>query len=131
MTIRNIDRFIESLPDWAMLDGCFGSSIKPTDIDGCVERGGLCLFLEHKLPDARLKIGQVITFEALAAQGNTVVVFWGQSPDGHDVQRMQIFHGTEKREEPATLIDVRRVVRWWFKRADELYRLQHSRPEAV
>lgn len=132
MTVKNLDRFIESLPDWAILDGCFGGAIKPTDIDGCVERGGLCLFLEHKLPGAPLKRAQEITFQALATQGNTVIVFWGQAKDGSDVAQMRLFHGNDAGSiKPATLDDVRRVARWWFWRADQLYRLHHSRPEAV
>ena len=132
MTIRDLAKFNESLPDWVMLNGCFGDRIRPTDIDGCVERGGLCLFLEHKLPGVPLKRAQEIAFEALAVQGNTVIVFWGKSSGGSDISQMRLFHGSERREpKPAALEDVRRVARWWFRRADGLYRLQHERPEAI
>lgn len=124
MTIKNLDRYIESSPDWAMLRGCFGSVIKPEDIDGHVERGGVSLFLEHKLPGAMLKKAQDIAFDALRSQGNTVVVFWGQSPDGADISHMQVYwprvwvpdapaHPPKKE---ATLDDLRQVCSWWYRK---------------
>jgi hypothetical protein len=129
MTIRDLAKFVESLPDWAMLRGCFGGFIDPTDIDGCVERGGICLFLEHKLPGVPLKRAQEIAFNALAAQGNSVIVFWGQSPDGSDINRIRLFHDGLNREKwDASLEDVRNTACWWFKRADDLYRARRSVP---
>lgn len=125
MTIQNKQRYDESSPDWAMLRGCFGQQIKPEDIDGHVERGGVSLFLEHKLPGARLKKAQDIAFDALRNQGNTVVVFWGQSPDGSDITHIQVYWprwlkadaAKHPEPKPATLRDLRWVCAWWYRKA--------------
>jgi len=122
MTIRNQAKYLDSSPDWAMLRGCFGPRIEPEDIDGHVERGGVSLFLEHKLPGARLKKAQDIGFDALRNQGNTVVVFWGRAHDGSDMTHMQVYwpawlvpdaakHPPVKK---ATLEDLRKVCTWWY-----------------
>jgi hypothetical protein len=118
MTIRDIKEFIDSLPDWAILDGCFGgTSIKPMDIDGCVERKGIVLFLEHKRPSALLKEGHVRTFRALARQGNMVLIFWGDLPE---VTRIRILEGEEsKMIENAALDDLRRIVSEWFEKTNK------------
>ena len=113
MTINNLEKFMESLPDWAMLAGCFGdTTIAPTDVDGLVERGGKCLFLEHKGQDAYLSDGQARTFRALALQGNTILTFWGT---GNDVEkiRIDVADGT-KMIQPGTLDDLRELVSKWF-----------------
>lgn len=125
MTIQDKQRYDESSPDWVMLKGCFGQQIKPEDIDGHVERGGVSLFLEHKLPGAKLKKAQDIAFDALRNQGNTVVVFWCQSHDGSDISRMQVYWPTwlvadapkHPPEKDATLADLRKVCRWWYQKA--------------
>ena len=115
MTIRDMKKFIKSLPDWSMLDGCWGSGTgSPTDIDGCVERAGKCLFLEHKQPGVWLDKPQVWTFEALAMQGNTGIFYWGEKPD---VTRIRIqLPGTRQHQmiNNATLADLREVASdWW------------------
>lgn len=122
--INDWDKYRESSPNWDMLRGCFGPAISPEDIDGHVERGGVSLFLEHKLPGAALKKAQDIGFDGLRKQGNTVVVFWGRSPDGGDITHMQVYwprwlvaaaaeHPPRK---PATLADLRRVCLWWYRK---------------
>jgi hypothetical protein len=41
MTINKLDAYVAGLWDWVCLDGCFGDTkIRPTDIDGLVERRG-------------------------------------------------------------------------------------------
>lgn len=121
MTINNKAAYDASSPDWAMLKGCFGGgSISPEDIDGHVERGGVCLFLEHKLPGVKVKMAQDIAFDALRKQGNTVIVFWGRSPDGCDIECMQVYYPSPHNEnfpapKPATLEDLREVCRWWYQ----------------
>jgi len=117
LTINNLPRFIESLPDWKILNGCFpgtSAAFKPTDIDGCINRKGVCLFLEHKLPGSALKLGQRITFKALAKQGNTVIVFWGRD---EDINAIEIFYGTTSKRKDATLQDLRDAVTDWFQSA--------------
>lgn len=117
MTIKDWDKYRQSSPDWSMLAGCFGRQIEPEDIDGHVERGGVSLFLEHKLGRAPLKKAQDIAFDALRKQGNTVIVFWGDSPDGSDITHMQVYYPggpnfPERRE--ASLADIRQVCEWWY-----------------
>lgn len=117
MTIRNIDRFVESIQDWAILDGCFGKTrIRPSDIDGFVERRGTCLFLEGKGLDAPLTQGQAIGYLTLARQGNTVIVFWGK---GKAIARMRVItRGDPGVVQPATLNDLRRAVATWYQNAN-------------
>ena len=116
MTIHDLDKFIAAIQDWAILDGCFGTSkIKPSDIDGFVERNGVCLFLEAKGPEAFLTAGQAIAFTALARQGNTVVIFWGKDRDVHKMRVITADDpGTVK---AATLQDLRNVVADWYNKA--------------
>lgn len=53
--------------------------IRPSDVDGIVEKHGHFLFLEAKPPNKELSTGQRIVFENLARlPGTTVVVLWGQ-----------------------------------------------------
>uniref|UniRef100_A0A6M3II69 Putative single-stranded DNA-binding protein n=1 Tax=viral metagenome TaxID=1070528 RepID=A0A6M3II69_9ZZZZ len=113
MTINDLDKFIASLPDWAILNGCFGDTkIRPTDIDGMVERNGKCLFLEHKGRRASLSKAQARAFRSLAEQGNTVITFWSE---GEDVQRFRVdYRGGFKMFDPATLDDLRDIVSRWF-----------------
>lgn len=88
MTIRNVGAYLKSLWDWGLLNGCFGSTrIKPTDIDGMVERNGQFLILEGKpgtngaaLDCRPIGDGQRILFDALQKTGLfTVLVIWGDA----------------------------------------------------
>jgi hypothetical protein len=119
MSIENMDAYLKSLVDWKILDGCFGQTrIKPTDVDGLVERRGHCLFLERKLPGAVLKQGQRRTFDALAKQGNTTIVFWATGY-GEGVQKMLLITPTDPgRVVDASLSDLRTEVAGWFARCD-------------
>lgn len=120
MTIRDLAKFVESLPDWAMLDGCFGAGIRPSDIDGWVERNGICLFLEHKLPGVPVSRGQNRGFRSLAAQGNTVIVFWGRADDGSDLEHLMVHEaGRITRKVAATLADLRAEAAAWYQRAED------------
>lgn len=117
MTIRNIDKFVDSIQDWAILDGCFGQTrIRPSDIDGFVERRGSCLFLEGKGEGVPMPTGQAIAFSTLAKQGNTVIVFWGKD---HGISRMRVITkdnpGVVK---PCTLQDLRNAVKSWYEKAN-------------
>ena len=78
MTINDPIRFCAGLWDWAILDGCFGETkIKPTDIDGFVERKGKFLAIETKAPEVEIPQGQEIMFKQMAKIGITVFVVWG------------------------------------------------------
>lgn len=117
MTIHDLDAYMKSLPDWSMLDGCFGHTrIRPTDIDGLVERHGAFLMLEHKSTlDAQVKLAQDITFRAFARQGNTVIVFWTQDGD-RNVHRLRVYGSAAEPVDydHATLDDLRGWVAGWF-----------------
>lgn len=79
MTINNPEAFCNGLWDWAILDGCFGGNIKPTDIEGFVERKGKFLVLETKALNVAIPEGQRRTFEALSRVGCfTIFVIWGK-----------------------------------------------------
>ena len=89
MTINNPELYIKSLWDWSILDGCFGNTIKPTDIDGFVERNGRFLVIETKLPGALIPQGQMITFRALAKTTLfTIIVVWGEPGTPQHVKLM-------------------------------------------
>jgi len=79
MSIENWKAYKENLWDWNCLDGCFGQrGIRPTDIDGMVERNGYFLVIETKSPGVELKTGQYLTLRRLANTGYfTVIVVWG------------------------------------------------------
>jgi hypothetical protein len=121
VTIRHQDQYLDSSVDWAILSGCFGTSrIEPSDIDGWVERGGISLFLERKLPEGSLKGGQIIGHKSLASQGNTVITFWAaNTPEGPEVRRLKVNGpGHDGMVRPATLADLREVVCDWYRQAD-------------
>ena len=134
MTIRNAASFSASLPDWAMLKGCFGrAGINPTDIDGCVERGGMCLFLEHKRSNGTVSIAQDILFAALGRQGNTVLVFWGDQPDGSDISRIRRYSPDHPAyyERPGDLRDLRKLASYWFDNCPEPVKRWRTTQEAA
>lgn len=119
MTIRDIDRYLESMVDWIILRDCFGKTIEPSDIDGWVERGGRSLFLEHKLLGADTTDGQDTGHRSLAAQGNTVIVFWTAQAGRHDVTHLRVHRpeGSVGRR-PATLADLRAVAIEWYEKVN-------------
>src|SRR5690349_19824127 len=83
--IHDMTRFCRSLWDWSLLDGCFGPTrIRPSDLDGVVERKGCLLVLEAKSPGVSVPAGQMRMLRALAHSGHvTVIVIWGhpQQPE--------------------------------------------------
>ena len=120
MTIQNTDLFMSGLWDWAILDGCFGGTkIKPTDIDGFIERNGKFLVIETKRTGAMLKNGQMIMFKSMIKTGVfTVVIVWGMK---NCPTEMQVFYPPPSNptlKKIATIDDLRRVVNWWFINAD-------------
>lgn len=119
MTVNNLERYLESMVDWIILRDCFGKTIEPSDIDGWVERRGLSLFLEHKLAGADTTDAQDMGHRSLAAQGNTVIVFWTGKAGRHDVTHIRIHRpeGTMGRR-VATLADLRETARAWFEKVE-------------
>lgn len=120
MTINNPDKYMAGVWDWAILDGCFGETrIKPTDIDGMVERNGNFLFLETKAPGAALPQGQEIALKQLVrGDGDVVMVLWGEQ---NKPEQMKVF---SRKCPDGKVIDAdgdtfRRYVKRWYERADK------------
>ncbi len=120
MTINNPDEFVNSLWNWACLDGCFGSTnIKVSDVDGEVERNSRFLRIETKGDNVPIPLGQQIMFQSLLNTGLwTIVVVWGRPQEPH---KINLF--TSKTVEPIvyenTNIDkFRYIVSKWFEWAD-------------
>lgn len=115
-----------------MLAGCFGNGDGVMDVDGDKEYGGAFLKLEHKLPKGTVSKAQDIAFHGHRMLGTRLpdgewvqrsmaIVFWCASPDGSDIDRLQVYYppgpGFENFPEPkpGTLADLRRLASWWFK----------------
>lgn len=114
MTIQNTDRYLRNLWDWGCLDGCFGDSkVRPTDIDGFVERRGRFLVIETKEPTAKVSQGQEITFQALArTRLFTILIVWGHP--GKPERIRFISARDERYYENANLDTLRRIVGRWY-----------------
>ena len=113
MNIQNNSR----LHDFEIFEGCFGKTrIMPTDIDGCVERGGNFLLIEYKPGNKSLTIGQRITLETIACNPlYTVIVVWHIPSELHEhknVTHMQILPFGKKIS--ITENDLRSFVNLWF-----------------
>jgi len=122
MPIDNPEKFVAGIWDWAVLDGCFGAGhIRPTDIDGAVERNGRMLLLETKQPGAEIPYGQHVMFLKASQSGYvTTFVVWG--PRGSPVQMAQYHKGQVR---PARLCDIQKLrseCERWYEWANE----QHS-----
>lgn len=116
MTIKNPEAFMAGVWDWALLDGCFGDTkIRPTDIDGCVERNGQFLWLEAKAPGAPVPTGQRIVLERLAKRGDTVFILHGDRGTVEHMKKLTPFGETEFEANNDTC---RGQVTAWFRHAD-------------
>lgn len=114
MTINNLELFISGLWDWGILNGCFGGSrIRPTDIDGLVEKNGYFLLFETKRQGASIPMGQKIMFNnMIATQKFTVIVAWGETNTPTKLL-MMTRHG-EQEYNPATIESFRGIVTKWY-----------------
>jgi hypothetical protein len=119
MTINNPEQFCKSLWDWGCLDGCFGQTrIKPTDIDGFVERKGHFLLFETKLPGADIPEGQWITFNQLLKTGKfSIIIVWGKPGIPEEIKVLTGKH--ERNYKDIDLLKLRDVVSSWFKWANK------------
>lgn len=121
MTISNSEEYVASLWDWQVLDGCFGGgNIKPSDIDGMVERNGHFLYLETKGINVALKLGQKIAIENRVKDGiSTCVVIWGNpgAPEHMQVFR-PVFYASDEAPHACNLQDLRNFCQRWYNHAD-------------
>ena len=105
------------------LKDCFGGKIRPTDIDGIVERNGHFLIFEWKRDGVPIPLGQKILFEKLTIHEDiTVFVVW------HEVNRPEIVtkagmfkSGAWKGERATDLAGVRKACAQWFNRVQKSY----------
>jgi hypothetical protein len=118
MTIENDEAYLASLWDWACLDGCFGGTmIKPSDVDGRVERNGKVLEIETKLPGVSIPMGQEIMMTTLVqVYGFTEMIVWGH-PGKPEKIELRTPHIT-KVYENTSLDTLRGIVKQWFRWAD-------------
>src|SRR5216684_1480878 len=109
----------DQLPDWGMLDGCFGDTrVKPSDIDGYIYQRGKCLFIEKKHPNGWITSPQLRSIEGLVLQGNSFVAIWCTRTDGADISLMRTWGipgYPESRPFEASLEVFREAVKAWWK----------------
>ena len=120
MNLRSRDAYRDAAWDWSCLDGCFGGRIRPTDIDGAVERRGHLLFLEAKSEDGLIPTGQEILFKSLSRKPFVdVVVFFGKREPELVVNRIEVFRAGKRHVVPSASLDrLRKMVSAWFQHAD-------------
>lgn len=115
MTINNLERFTANLWDWAILDGCFTGKMRPTDIDGLIERNGKFLLLEAKSPGVAIGYGQQRTYDALLRNNFTIIIIWGKPQQPERIRVSTMHNGKVVTHERAADADVLRdVVKRWF-----------------
>jgi hypothetical protein len=113
MTIQNSAAFIAGIWDWSILSGCFSGGIRPTDLDGLVERRGHFLVLEAKQPGVSVPLGQRYTFEALQKTGVfTVIIIWGMTDSPEEAQLYT--PGGISDVFPCDLALLRQIVATWY-----------------
>lgn len=119
MTIENERAFLNGIWDWSILDGCFGETrIKPTDIDGLVERNGHFLILECKAPGTPVKQGQSIMLTRAVSTGYfTAMIVWGEQSRPEKLQIIGCMG--DLLIDPCDLDTFRHYVRVWFSKADQ------------
>jgi hypothetical protein len=124
VTINNAELFMAGVWDWAILDGCFGATkIKPTDIDGAIERNGKYLFIETKQPTAGIPQGQGMFYEGQVLAGNSVLFVWGEK--NCPVRLRIITPNIDRTIDPAGTDEFRKVVQQWFEWADKQPRIRY------
>jgi hypothetical protein len=107
------------LPDWSMLNGCFGDTrVSASDLDGWIHQNGRVLFLEKKFPNGDIDERLKRTIGSLVQQGNSMIVIWCEEPDGSDISKMRVFNVIgydSKFRVDATLADFRMAVQTWWQ----------------
>ena len=122
MTIQNPEAFCNSLWDWGILDGCFGETrIKPTDIDGFVERNGYFLFIEAKSPLVKVPEGQRILHDRLLNTGVfTIIILWGDAYTNTPTEIQLKSNGVTRKAQKCNLEEFRSLVSRWYAYVDDL-----------
>ncbi len=119
MTIENERAYLDGVWDWAILDGCFGETrIKPTDIDGLVERNGHFLLLECKSSGVPVKMGQAMMLNRAVETGFfTAMIVWGSQ---NKPEKLQIISPKAALLiDPCNLETLRSYVSAWFQKVNQ------------
>jgi hypothetical protein len=123
VAINNLKEYIEAIWNWDCLKDCFGSGrIKPSDVDGMVERRGHFLYLEAKGIDVKLGRGQEICMEERVKDGvSTYIVIWG-NPGVPEY--MKVYYPVQMRVAPkmitCDLAALRAECKQWYRRAESI-----------
>lgn len=114
MTITNKDKYRDAAWDWGILMDCFGDgNIRPSDIDGIVEKNHHFLFIEAKPRDKEIATGQAILFQHLARLPRvTVLILWGNVDDPTVMETVGL-----ARPQSCSLEDVRHFCGVWYSHA--------------
>lgn len=116
--IRNREQFAKALWDWDFLNECWSGRIRPTDIDGAIERNGYFLFLEGKPKDGALTRGQEILFKILTREflKSEVLILYGEP--GMPIEYQIFYRGQAG---PRKQCDRREIIAFckaWFNAVD-------------
>jgi hypothetical protein len=124
-TIKHPDTFsrkpsasFDGVFNWEWTDGCFGETkIKPTDIDGIVERRGNFIVFETKDPGKEIPRGQQILLRELHKTGRfTIMIIYGkQNPEYAEVY----YPGCEHTATLTGEAECQDFVRSWYNWADK------------
>jgi hypothetical protein len=153
VTIERKDLYDAGHWDWACLTapcpagidpaddlpgGCFGGGIRPSDVDGVVERNGFFLYLEAKAPTAQVREdGQFKALKRRTEDGrSTVLIVWGlpiskasrcdecgrvagENREAAQVFRVRrLYHDGRESDTRCDLATLRLMVRDWKEQAD-------------
>lgn len=132
MSINDPHKYVSNLWDWQCLDGCFGMTIKPSDIDGHVERGGFYLYIETKAPTVtQLSNGQQKAIVRRVRDGiTTYMVVWGKpgQPEAIHVYRPAPNNrNAPEKHDDADINKLRQLCSDWYAYADNPRNLWHER----
>lgn len=105
------EEYSKRLWDWTFLNVSFSRGIRLADIDGFVEANNKFLFIEGKPPNGRMKRGQQMALQRLAALPDaTVIVLKGNPPN--EVVSWEVIGD---REYLGNKDDFAEFVRMWFQ----------------
>jgi hypothetical protein len=117
--IKDRKVFAERLWDWEFLNDCWEGRIRPTDIDGVVERNGYFLFLEGKPLRGKLGDGQKILFKMLTKEFKKSSVFILYGEPGYPKEYQQIIGGKILNKKSCNTKEIKRIFSTWFKAVNE------------
>ena len=116
--IRDREKFAERLWDWGFLNECWGGKIRPSDIDGIVERNGYFLILEGKPANQEPNKGQQILLQMLTKKIETctALILYGEPGDPKFYRRVS--NGNICDKKPCGKRDIIAICKAWFNAVD-------------